>query len=146
MIEKNCLLTVFLRGISIVAFFFSTSSSTADVVIGCVSEKLSSEFSAMVSVSDLTESSASAHLIIELPVRFSNLELEYIHLRRLRKGKRVLWVGIPFDELNENRSWSTVEILRSELKEYHLFAQYHTNKTARDDCSYEFPIVWEQKK
>ena len=146
MMGKNSLFTMFLGGIWITTSVFWAPSATGDATIGCVSETLSTELTEMTSVTDITESSASAHLIIELPVRFSNLVLEYIHLRRSKNGIRVLWVGLPFEELNKNKSWSTVEISRSDLNEYELSAQYHSEKAAQDDCFYEFPVALQHKE
>lgn len=110
------------------------------MVVGCVSEQLASEFSEMVSVSDVTKDSVTAQLIIQLPLRYSSLQLEFVHLRRFQAGKRTLWIGLSFQKLNENRSWSSVEIARADLTEYKFFAQYRSEFAGKEECTYEFPI------
>ena len=127
----------------IFAILLSTTTATADVEIGCVSDQLLAEFSEMSSISDFTESSVTAQLIIQLPLRFSNLVLEFIHLRRFEGGNRTLWTGVPFQELNESKSWSSVEIVRTDLTDYKFFAQYRSDIAGQKTCVYEFPIAWE---
>lgn len=125
------------------AILLSTTTATADVEIGCVSKQLLAEFSEMSSITDLTESSVTAQLIIQLPLRFSNLVLEFIHLRRFERGNRTLWTGVSFQEQNESKSWSSVEINRTDLTDYKFFAQYRSDIAGQKICVYEFPITWE---
>ena len=127
----------------IFAFLLSATTATADVEIGCVSEQLLAEFSEMVSITDITESSATAQLIMQLPLRYSDLVLDFIHLRRFEEGKRTLWTGVSFQELNEGKSWSSVEIVRTDLTDYKFYAQYRSEIAGQKKCFYEFPIVWE---
>lgn len=134
-----------LKATCIFAFFLLATTATADVEIGCVSEPLFAEFSEMVSITDITESSVTAQLIIQLPLRYSNLVLDGVHLRRFEEGKRTLWTELSFQELKEGTSWTSVEIARADLTDYKFYAQYRSEIAGQKKCSYEFPINWETR-
>lgn len=113
----------------------------ADVEISCSEDEWPAQLNRAVSVDDLATGSSSAQIVIQLPIRGSSLELEYVHLRRFDGGRRTLWIGLSFEELNENRSWTSIEITRTDLERYRLVAQYRVlGKSAKGCASYEFPI------
>lgn len=117
------------------------SAADADATVGCLSDQLSAEFAELVSVDDLTEGSPTAQLIIQLPIRYSELELQVIHLQRHEGGRRSLWVGLYFQELEENRSWTSVEIARPDLGNFRFYAQYLSDAGGERECTYEFPFT-----
>lgn len=113
----------------------------ADVEISCSEDRWPAQLEKDVSVEDLTIGSGSAQIIIQLPIRAPNLELEYIHLRRFDGRRRTLWIGLSFEELEENRSWTSIEIARTEIERYQLTAHYRAvGKRVHGCASYEFPI------
>ena len=118
----------------------------ADVEISCLPDQFPHQLSEVVSVTDLTDGGRSTQLIIQLPIRFSNLELELIHLRRFEEGKRTLWVGLSFEELEEGKSWTSIEVARADLGQYQIFAQYRVIDKDEDGCaSFEIPFGIETK-
>ncbi len=95
----------------------------------------------MVSIEDLEPGSGTAQIILQLPIRSPGLELDYIHLIRHDSGRRTLWTGLGFKEINENRSWTTIEVLRSELHQYKIVAQYRNLDPEDDVCAaYELTV------
>lgn len=117
------------------------ASLFADVEISCSEDHWPAELKMGASVEDLTIGSGSAQIVVQLPIRGPNLELEDIHLRRFEGGRRTLWIGLSFEELEENKSWTSIEIARTDIERYELVAQYRVvGKRSHGCASYEFPI------
>lgn len=117
------------------------ATASADVEISCFSETWPAHLQEEVSVWDLTPARNVAQIVVQLPIRTAELELEGIQLRRFDHSIRTLWIGLSFKELDRNRARTSIEVRRSDLDKYKIVAFYRNVAPVKEGCaSYEWVV------